>query len=70
MIKIKNAKVTEEVPGVIKVITIPFDKDFSLLNADLDVESPDIEVDGVVYIVNQLFISDNGEWINILCYEA
>ena len=64
MIEIKNIEITNEVSY--QIITIPYDKDCPLLNVNFDIDSEVVVVDGKRYVVNDVLISDNGEWINII----
>jgi DNA-binding XRE family transcriptional regulator len=49
------------------IITVKYDKDFPLLKVNFDIDSEDVEVDGIRYTVNDCLVSDNGEWINLIC---
>ena len=49
------------------IITVKYEKDFPLLKVNFDSDSEDIEVEGVRYTVTDCLVSDNGEWINLIC---
>ena len=67
MLTINNYKEIERVNGDVYIVTIPFDKDCPLLKINFDTDSEEIEVNGVRYTVNDCLISDNGEWLNLMC---
>lgn len=65
MIELKKiSEIKDEVSY--QIITIPYDKDCPLLNINFDIDSEVVEVEGKQYVVNDVLISDNGEWINII----
>lgn len=49
------------------IITVKYDKNFPLLKVNFDIDSETIEVEGNQYTVNDCLVSDNGEWINLIC---
>lgn len=53
--------------GSYYIVTIPFNKDCPLLKVNFDIDSETIEVDGQQYVVNDCLVSDNGEWIDLVC---
>ena len=66
MLKIKNYhEITNEVSHY--VVTLKYDKDFPLLKMNFDTDSEEIEVEDIRFVVNDCLISDNGEWINLVC---
>lgn len=66
MLKIKNYhEITNEVSHYI--VTLKYDKDFPLLKMNFDIDSEEIEVEGIRFVVNDCLVSDNGEWINLVC---
>lgn len=69
MLKLENFEIVKdgELSYSPYYITIPFNKDFPLLQVNFDLDSVEVEADGVVYMVNDCLVSDNGEWINLVC---
>lgn len=64
--KIKNYhEITNEVSHYI--VTLKYEKNFPLLTVNFDTDSEEIEVDGIRFVVNDCLVSDNGEWINLVC---
>ncbi len=53
--------------GSYYIVTLPFSEDCPLLKINFDVDSEKIEVEGNQYTVNDCLVSDNGEWINLIC---
>jgi hypothetical protein len=66
MIKIENyQEITNEVSYYI--VTLKYDQDFPLLKMNFDIDSEEIEVEGIRFVVNDCLVSDNGESINLVC---
>ena len=65
-IKLQNYEI-ERQNEVLYYITVPFSQDFPLLKVNFDTDSAEVEAGGTRYTVNDLLVSDNGEWINLVC---
>ena len=66
MITLQNYEI-EKQNEVLYYITVPFSPDFPLLKVNFDIDSEEVEAGGNVYTVNDCLVSDNGEWINLVC---